>query len=219
MSRRSIRSHRHGRSSRSSQPQQDDIPIDPNLMPDPSFGGYYDAQDAGYYRQVDPNPFAAGPSSGWQDPNQACYYPTTVAPSDLILDPVYISETQEYDLSAYQNTGYDEPTASSSAAQEASQYQCPECNRACRDKREYTKHMKTHNKPVSCQADMTCTVKKAEERDMDRHYRAAHKEYAATKGIMTEDQMCGFQGCPSKFTRYDNLQKHWKKYHNYEPAQ
>jgi hypothetical protein len=51
---------------------------------------------------------------------------------------------------------------------------------------------------------------------MDRHYRASHKAYAASQGILTEDTSCGFPGCASKFTRKDNLLKHWKKYHGYD---
>ncbi|KAJ4271327.1 hypothetical protein NW762_000029 [Fusarium torreyae] len=65
-------------------------------------------------------------------------------------------------------------------------------------------------------ADPNCTVTKAEQRDMDRHYRSAHKAYAASKGILTEEATCGIGGCTSKFTRRDNLRKHWKKYHGYE---
>lgn len=76
--------------------------------------------------------------------------------------------------------------------------------------------MKTHNKPVKCKADSNCNVTKAEQRDMDRHYRTSHRAYAASKGILTEERICGFEGCTSKFTRQDNLLKHWKKFHNYE---
>jgi hypothetical protein len=76
--------------------------------------------------------------------------------------------------------------------------------------------MKTHNKPVKCKADPSCNVTKAEQRDMDRHYRTSHRAYAARKGILTEDRICGFEGCASKFTRQDNLVKHWKKFHNYQ---
>ncbi|KAJ4137418.1 hypothetical protein NW768_003005 [Fusarium equiseti] len=78
------------------------------------------------------------------------------------------------------------------------------------------KHMKIHDRPVKCKADPNRNVTKAEQRDMDRHYRTSHKAYAASKGILTEETPCGFEGCKSKFTRKDNLLKHWKKYHGYE---
>jgi hypothetical protein len=46
---------------------------------------------------------------------------------------------------------------------------------------------------------------------MDRHYISAHKEFAASKGILTEPVACD---CGKTFTRRDNLLKHWNKYHN-----
>lgn len=77
--------------------------------------------------------------------------------------------------------------------------------------------MKTHDKPVKCEASPNCNVTKAEKRDMDRHYQTSHKAYAASKNILAEEVVCGFEGCPSTFTRRDNLRKHWKKFHDYEP--
>jgi hypothetical protein len=79
--------------------------------------------------------------------------------------------------------------------------------------------MKTHNKPVKCKASPNCNVTKAEQRDMDRHYQTSHKAYAASKGILTEEVACGFEGCASTFTRKDNLLKHWKIYHGHEPTE
>ncbi|KAM0547027.1 hypothetical protein ACHAPJ_010570 [Fusarium lateritium] len=142
--------------------------------------------------------------------------PETVNPNDLFINPGPSYTAQGYSSSAYQTAGYAEPEASSSTAQATSQYHCSECDRFFGGNRDYNKHMKQHDKPVKCKADPNCTVTKAEQRDMDRHYRSAHKAYAASKGILTEETTCGFGGCTSKFTRRDNLLKHWKKYHGYE---
>ncbi|KAF4467784.1 hypothetical protein FALBO_5319 [Fusarium albosuccineum] len=144
--------------------------------------------------------------------------PATVNPNNLVLDPGSGSYAQGYASSAYQNAGYDEPGESSAAAavREFSQFQCEDCGKVCDNKRDYNKHRKTHDKPIECKADKNCKVTKAEQRDMDRHYCTAHKDYAARKGISADSVVCGFEGCTSTFTRPDNLLKHWKKYHGYE---
>ncbi|CAF3447592.1 hypothetical protein SNK03_000883 [Fusarium graminearum] len=142
--------------------------------------------------------------------------PATVNPNEVLLNPGLSYASLSYASSAYQTTPYAEAEASSSAAQPSAQYHCSECDRFFPGNRDFNKHMKTHDKPVKCKADASCKVTKAEQRDMDRHYRSSHRAYAASKGILTEDAICGFQGCTSKFTRKDNLLKHWKKFHGYD---
>ncbi|RSL65007.1 hypothetical protein CEP54_004439 [Fusarium duplospermum] len=194
------RSHKHKKSSSSSQPQDDEIPIDPNLM-DPSYTGY--TQD---YTQAGPSNYAQ-----WQNQQQ----PATVNPNDLLLNQGYGSSSsaaQGYYAAgpAYQDAEYDEQAGSSSAAT-AKDYPCEDCDRVCHGLREYNKHAKTHKRPIRCEADENCKEKKAEQRDMDRHYISAHKEFAAQKGLITEPFVCE---CGKTFTRPDNLLKHWNKYHS-----
>ncbi|KAI8719517.1 hypothetical protein NCS52_00732500 [Fusarium sp. LHS14.1] len=194
------KSHKHKKSSSSSQPQDDEIPIDPNLT-DPSYTGY--TQD---YNQAGPSNYAQ-----WQQ------QPATVNPSDLWInqDASSSSAAQGYYATdpAYQDADYDEQVGSSSAAAAQQDYQCEECGRICPGRREYNKHVKTHERPIRCEADETCKETKAEQRDMDRHYISAHKEYAAWKGLITGPFVCDFPGCGKPFTRQDNLLKHWNKYH------
>ncbi|XEU98254.1 hypothetical protein FSHL1_003541 [Fusarium sambucinum] len=214
MSRRSDRPHRHSRSSKS---RQEDIPIDPNLTTEASYPQYNETEG---YSQAGPT--VSDPSES-QDTSQMAYYmmqqqqPATVNPNEVLLNPGLSYTSQSYPSSAYQTDVYEaEPKASSSATQPPSQYHCAECDRFFPGNRDFNKHMKIHDKPVKCKADASCKVTKAEQRDMDRHYRSSHRAYAASKGILTEDAVCGFQGCTSKFTRRDNLLKHWKKFHGYE---
>ncbi|KAI1067998.1 hypothetical protein LB507_004490 [Fusarium sp. FIESC RH6] len=143
--------------------------------------------------------------------------PTTVNPYEVLLNSEFSIASQSIPSSAYQTTVYaTEPEASSSTTQPSSQYYCTECDRSLPGNRDFNKHMKIHNRPVKCEANPNCNVTKAEQRDMDRHYRTSHKAYAASKGILTEETPCGFEGCASTFTRKDNLLKHWKKFHGYE---
>ncbi|KAH7273499.1 hypothetical protein B0J15DRAFT_477283 [Fusarium solani] len=193
------RSGKHKKSSSSSQPQDDEIPIDPNLT-DPSYIGY--TQD---YTQAGPSNYAQ-----WQQ------QPATVNPNDLWLNQGSSSSSaaqQDYYAAgpAYQDADYDEQAGSSSAAAAQQDYQCEECRRIYHGRREYNKHIRTHERPIRCEADENCNETKAEQRDMDRHYISAHKEFAASKGILTEPVACD---CGKTFTRRDNLLKHWNKYHN-----
>ncbi|UPK98804.1 hypothetical protein LCI18_009739 [Fusarium solani-melongenae] len=195
------RSHKPKKSSSSSQPQDDEIPIDPNLM-DTSYTGY--TQD---YTQAGPSSYAQ-----WQQ------QPETVNPNDLILnqDPSSSSVAQHGYYAAgpaYQDAGYDEQAGSSSAAATQQDYTCEDCGRICHGLRDFNKHAKTHKRPIRCEADANCKETKAEQRDMDRHYISAHKEYASWKGILTEPVACNYPGCSKTFTRPDNLRKHWNKYH------
>ncbi|EXM30551.1 Zinc finger C2H2-type [Fusarium oxysporum f. sp. vasinfectum] len=219
MSRRSDRSHRHSRSSRSHQSQQDDIPIDPNLTSEASYPGYSDTQGFASYSQAGPSVYATASSTPeTQDPSMLYYMtqqPTTVNPNEVLLSSGSSYATQNYP-SSYPTAEPTQPEASSSTVQGITPHYCSECDRFFGGNRDLNKHMKTHNKPVKCKADPNCNVAKAEQRDMDRHYRTSHRAYAASKGILTEERICGFEGCTSKFTRQDNLLKHWKKFHNYE---
>ncbi|KAM0441065.1 hypothetical protein ACHAPT_000370 [Fusarium lateritium] len=217
MSRRSHRSHKHKHSSSFSQqpqpqPQEDEIPIDPNLIDHSSFAAYNQAQQ-GYtqtqqgYTQTDPNAFAQ-----WQSDQ-----PATVNPNDLWLyqGGSSSSAAQGYAGPAYQDADNDEPAeaSSSSAAAQQQDYQCQDCGRICHGLREFNKHAKTHKKPIRCEADKSCKEKKAEQRDMNRHYMIAHKEFAADKGLLTDPRVCDYPECGKMFTRPDNLLKHFKKYH------
>ncbi|RGP74864.1 hypothetical protein FLONG3_5976 [Fusarium longipes] len=164
--------------------------------------------------------------------------PATVDPNEVLIDPGFNYASQSDHVSAFKIADFAaEPGASSSTAQLPNQYHCSECNcffeknrdfkyikqspqlgtaRFSKLMRRHSKHMKRHEKPVKCKADANCTTTKAEQRDMDRHYRSAHKAYAASKGILTEATSCGFAGCASNFTRRDNLLKHRKKFHGLE---
>ncbi|KAI8684853.1 hypothetical protein NCS57_00152500 [Fusarium keratoplasticum] len=195
------RSHKHKNSSSSSQPQDDEIPIDPNLT-DPSYTGY--TQD---YTQAGPSSYAQ-----WQQ------QPATVNPNDLLLNQGWSSSSaaqQGYYAAgpAHQDADYDEQAGSSSAAAAQQDYTCEDCGRICHGLRDFNKHAKTHKRPIRCEADENCNETKAEQRDMDRHYVSAHKEFAAWKGILTEPVPCNYPGCSKTFTRQDNLLKHWNKYH------
>ncbi|KAI7772720.1 hypothetical protein LZL87_005445 [Fusarium oxysporum] len=198
MSRRSDRSHRHSRSSRSHQSQQDDIPIDPNLISETSYSGYTDTQGFASYSQAGPSVYAtASSASETQDPSMLYYMtqqPATVNPNEVLLSSGFGYATQNYP-SSYPTAEPTQPEASSSTVQGTSPHYCSECDRFFGGNRD---------------------LKQAEQRDMDRHYRTSHRAYAASKGILTEERICGFEGCTSKFTRQDNLLKHWKKFHNYE---
>ncbi|WZH40493.1 uncharacterized protein QYS62_001426 [Fusarium acuminatum] len=212
MSRRSDRPHRHSRFSRS---HQDDIPIDPTLT-EAFYPENPETQSYGSYSQ------AVSSASETQDTSQMAYYmvqqPETVNPNEVLLDRGFGHAAQSYSSSAYQISGYAEPVASSSTAQAPNDNYCSKCKLSYDTARNFNKHMKTHNKPVKCKASPNCNVTKAEQRDMDRHYRTSHKAYAASKNILTEEVACGFEGCASTFTRRDNLLKHWKTFPDHEPS-
>ncbi|KAJ4320761.1 hypothetical protein N0V84_005701 [Fusarium piperis] len=221
------RSRKSKHSSSSNQPQDDEIPIDPSLM-NPSFVGYTQAQD---YTPAGPSNYAQ-----WQNPSDyQQQQPATVDPNDLWLnqDSSSSAVTHGYYATdpAYQNAHYEELSreldeqADSSAAAAAAQaqaraqaqdYTCQDCGRICRGLRDFNKHAKTHKKPIRCEADENCKETKAEQRDMNRHYISAHKEFAAWKGLITDPMVCDYPGCGKTFTRRDNLLKHWKKYHEGE---
>lgn len=90
------RSHKHKKSSSSSQPQDDEIPIDPNLT-DPSYTGYtQDYTQAGpsksetpseTYETTDLNLTYPGSYAQWQQ------QPATVNPNDLLLNQGWSSSS------------------------------------------------------------------------------------------------------------------------------
>ncbi|KAJ3453561.1 hypothetical protein MRS44_017808 [Fusarium solani] len=90
---------------------------------------------------------------------------------------------------------------------------CKYCGRKFKKIREHNRHVKIHEKPISCKADPNCEVRKAEEIDMVRHYAVAHKYYAAQKGIRVDPFPCDAPGCTEVFTRRDNLRRHYRKRH------
>lgn len=75
----------------------------------------------------------------------------------------------------------------------------------------FSKHMRSHQKQVKCQANSSCPVLKADERDMHRHYWVEHKPYAEMLGIPEVDAQCEL--CGETFSREDNMKKHVKKVH------
>ncbi|KAK7430187.1 hypothetical protein QQZ08_003372 [Neonectria magnoliae] len=108
-------------------------------------------------------------------------------------------------------TNQAQPSSSTSAEYP---HKCPRegCDRSYRIESQLTKHLKTHDKPLKCKADKNCKVRQAQQRDMDRHYRTAHKKYAEKQGILEEPSKCRL--CGETFTRPDNLHKHMKKKHS-----
>ncbi|KAI8648138.1 hypothetical protein NCS56_01545900 [Fusarium sp. Ph1] len=90
---------------------------------------------------------------------------------------------------------------------------CKYCGRKLKNSREHNKHVKIHEKLIGCKADPSCEVRKAKQRDMNRHYATAHKYYAAQKGIRVHPFPCDAPGCEEKFTRPDNLRRHYIKRH------
>ncbi|SPJ72339.1 uncharacterized protein FTOL_02067 [Fusarium torulosum] len=218
MSRRNDQPHRYSRSSRSHQSQQEDIPIDPSLI-EASYPENVETQGYSSYTQAGPTVSSV---SETQDTSQMAYsmmqQPATVNPYEVLLRPPGAG------YSAYQNAGYGMlyltfVLDSTRYSQAPNDNYCSKCERSFDTGRDFNKHMKTHDKPVKCKASPNCNVTKAEQRDMDRHYRTSHRAYAASKGILTEEAACGFEGCASTFTRRDNLRKHWKKLHHYEPTE
>ncbi|CAG7561358.1 unnamed protein product [Fusarium equiseti] len=144
--------------------------------------------------------------------------PATVNPHEVLLSSGFGNASQSIPGSAYQTTVY---VYTNTYKQKPNQkprplLRNPPANTTAQNVTATFQEIETSSIPVKCKADPNCNVTKAEKRDMDRHYRTSHKAYAASKGILTEETPCGFDGCDSTFTRKDNLLKHWKKYHGYE---
>ncbi|KAH7156423.1 hypothetical protein EDB81DRAFT_880742 [Dactylonectria macrodidyma] len=218
MGKKSDGSSHKKRSGKSRQTEDDDIPIDPSLYDwQQQYAAY--AASANAYPEVS----EAGPSYQ-DDPEQQSdiqeYYnnllnqpQATVDPSLLIYDPGPSSAAQYAPSYYYPNTDYDqsEPSSSSTAP---NAYECPreDCPYSFPRKTELNKHIKTHDKPIKCSADPNCKTKKAEQRDMDRHYLTAHRAYAQSIGLSLDEYVCLV--CRKTFTRLDNLQKHMKRTHS-----
>jgi hypothetical protein len=60
-----------------------------------------------------------------------------------------------------------------------------------------------------CEADKYCDHRTADQRDMDRHYWASHRNYAREHGIPNPEGVC--PDCGTKFTRSDNMTRHQMK--------
>ncbi|KAH9897395.1 hypothetical protein F4778DRAFT_743441 [Xylariomycetidae sp. FL2044] len=90
------------------------------------------------------------------------------------------------------------------------QYYCWEqgCGKGYPRKRDLTKHLRQHYKPVFCPVE-GCPSRAAEQRDMERHVQT-HNIGAKDKSLRArKEYTC--KSCGKKFTRTDNLQRHQKK--------
>ncbi|KAF7560083.1 hypothetical protein G7046_g4074 [Stylonectria norvegica] len=205
--------HRH-HSSRSHHPQDAEIPLDPNL--------FFSSDSHSVPPAVDP--YAAGAGAQWQGNSQQAYYQdqnaanynTTIDPANLMYDNAASSSmAQDIVSSAYQNQAYAQPP--SPPATTSNNFACNwnGCYKTFATNRDLRKHTKQHEKPISCQAEPTCDVRKAEQRDMDRHYRNEHRAWAREHGISTDDSVC--EVCGQTCTRPDNLRKHMRNKHGVNP--
>ncbi|KAK7404116.1 hypothetical protein QQX98_010074 [Neonectria punicea] len=228
MPKRHGHSDHHGGSGKSRQTQEDYEIFDYDLYeeqeetgassstyPDP---GAYSMASGEAYSQDDPgqdHPFVVGPDPELHD-IQAYYdnlstQPSTVDPSSLFSQPGPSSTPYDPVDPYQQDSDYAQPSSSISAERP---HKCPkeDCDRSYRIESQLTKHLKTHDKPLKCKADKGCNVRQAQQRDMDRHYRTAHKKYAEKQGILEKPSKCRL--CGETFTRPDNLHKHMKKKHS-----
>ncbi|KPM37384.1 hypothetical protein AK830_g9162 [Neonectria ditissima] len=187
--------------------------IDPSLIsnPGPSSAAY---NLANLYPQ---DAFSAGPGP---EPQDIRAYHDNLSNQPAAIDPSLVaapgpSSAAYNPASLYpQDPGYDQAGQPSSSSSVTHPHICPKenCGRAYRIESQLRKHIKTHDKPLKCEADKHCKTQKAQQRDMDRHYRTAHKKYADKQGIMEEPSICEL--CGESFTRPDNLRKHMKKKHS-----
>ncbi|KAI5467468.1 hypothetical protein BGZ63DRAFT_28207 [Mariannaea sp. PMI_226] len=127
--------------------------------------------------------------------------------------PQAFSPPQDHATSSYYPGYNNEDAQNDSVAPEP--YGCPKegCERTYRRRTELNKHIKTHDKPVTCQAPPYCEFRCAEQRDMNRHYKAHHGKFADTLKISKEPSTCPV--CLQTFSRSDNLTKHMGIYHRF----
>ncbi|KAL6890838.1 hypothetical protein GGI43DRAFT_208219 [Trichoderma evansii] len=75
----------------------------------------------------------------------------------------------------------------------------------------FSKHLKTHNPDLPCVAyPEYCSKKFPTKKELDKHYRTAHKVWADLNGI--PDQSCSCEACGKDFTRSDNLVRHLNRF-------
>lgn len=75
----------------------------------------------------------------------------------------------------------------------------------------FSKHLSTHNPHLPCEASPGyCFEKFPTNKERNKHYRAAHKEWANKNGI--SDTSCSCEACETMFTRRDNRKKHWNRF-------
>ncbi|CAG8105876.1 unnamed protein product, partial [Penicillium salamii] len=75
---------------------------------------------------------------------------------------------------------------------------------------ELKKHTRIHTRPFKCKCS-DCPYAAAEKKDVDRHIKVAHKKLAGKLWGPMEPFVCTV--CGKKFTREDNVQKHYKVQH------
>lgn len=73
---------------------------------------------------------------------------------------------------------------------------------------DFRKHIRTHTLPLKC---FKCSYAAAERSDIIRHLKVAHPRLAEDLCGPIESFACS--ACPTKFTRKDNLQRHYKGKH------
>jgi hypothetical protein len=117
----------------------------------------------------------------------------------------------EDDDAAGPSTQYQGSPESSESVLMCTVQDCRRFGKIYLDLRTYNKHMKHHIRPVACQVH-GCGHKTGDNKDMNRHYWAAHPPWAKRHNIPRDKGgKCDF--CGKKFTRSDNLTKHIKKKH------
>ncbi|TLS24885.1 hypothetical protein PpBr36_09075 [Pyricularia pennisetigena] len=80
----------------------------------------------------------------------------------------------------------------------------------------HRKHLRSHVRPVVCPfrfcpITAMCYHQTAEQRDMKRHVRSNHREWAKMHGLAGPDFVC--EHCAMHFTREDNLVRHVRSQH------
>ncbi|KAH8760949.1 hypothetical protein F5882DRAFT_523089 [Hyaloscypha sp. PMI_1271] len=103
--------------------------------------------------------------------------------------------------------GYEDPGPLENTPQQehrvsSADFRCEYCGREFSKQYELTKHERNHTKPLSCEI---CHERKAQRKDLDRHYRTEHPSYAQSHNIPEISKKC--EDCGLK-ARSDNLKRH-----------
>ncbi|TLD28606.1 hypothetical protein PspLS_04266, partial [Pyricularia sp. CBS 133598] len=91
-----------------------------------------------------------------------------------------------------------------------------DCTYSCPERSHLKKHLRSHVKPVLCPFRFTqltpmCYHQTAEQRDMKRHVRSTHHEWARIHNLLGPRISC--DRCGAEFTREDNLLRHVGRRH------